>query len=177
MSKKIIIIGAGAHAKVVLEAVKLQGLYTVQGFCADKMSVGEDIFEDYKILGDAMLSNFQIDSNTYFIVAIGDNKARKYFFENASKKCTPAIIIHPKASISLSSVIGEGSIILSNACINSSVILGKNTIVNIGVLIDHDCKVGSHVHLSVGTVVGSNSNIKDNQTTKIGDVISPDSKK
>ena len=100
MQKDLIIIGAGAHAKTVLEVVKMQGIYAVKGFCADKMAIGEKVFRDYSILDNAMLPNLISDGSTSFIVAIGDNKARQLFFENALKKFKPAIVIHPKASVS-----------------------------------------------------------------------------
>ena len=176
MSKKIIIIGAGAHAKVVLEAILSQGIYSVEGFCADKMVIGEKVFVDYAILGDALLSNLKSDSSTYFIVAIGDNIARQSFFDNACKKFKPAVIVHPKASVSPSAKIAEGTVVLSNSCINSSVSVGKNTIVNIGVLIDHDSCIGKNVHLSVGTIVGCESIISDNSKTKIGEILESFSK-
>ena len=169
MQKDLIIIGAGAHAKTVLEVVQMQGVYAVKGFCADKMAIGEKVFRDYSILDNTMLSNLISDGSTFFIVAIGDNKARQLFFENASKKFKPAIVIHPKASISSSSFIGEGSVVLANAVISSSTIIGKNTIVNAGVVFDHDCKIGKNVHLSVGTIVGCNSEISDFTTSSIGE--------
>src|SRR5665213_3292816 len=152
MQKDLIIIGAGAHAKTVLEAVQMQGIYRVKGFCADKMVIGEKIFSDYSILDNAMLSNLISDDSTSFIVAIGDNKARQLFFENASKKFKPAIVIHPKASISFSSFIDEGTVVLANAVVSVSSRVGRNSIVNIGVIVDHDCKIGSHIHLSIGTL-------------------------
>ena len=176
MQKDLIIIGAGAHAKTILEVVQMQGIYTVKGFCADKMAIGERVFSDYSILDNAMLSNLISDGSTSFIVAIGDNKARQLFFENALKKFIPAIAIHPKASISSSSFIGEGSVVLANAVISSSVSVGENTIVNAGAIIDHDCKIGSHIHLSIGTLVGNNSEIADHYTTSIGDRIKSFSK-
>lgn len=168
MQKYLIIIGAGAHAKTVLETVKMQGIYVVKGFCADKMAIGEKVFSDYSILDNAMLSNLIEDESVSFIVAIGDNKARQLFFENALKKFIPAIVIHPKASISSSAFIGEGTVVLANAVINSSSNVGENSIVNAGVIIDHDCKIGSHTHLTIGTMVGSNSEISDCHKTPIG---------
>ena len=173
MQNKLIIIGSGAHAKVVLETVQRQGIYNVLGFCVDKISIGEKIFDHYCILDNAMLSVLERDDSISFIVAIGDNKSRALFFENASKKFKPAIIIDPKANISPSSTVGNGCVILSNACINSSAVIGENSIVNISSIVDHDCKIGSNVRLAIGSIIGNNSRISDNTSTNIGEIIQP----
>ncbi len=176
MQKDLIIIGAGAHARVVLEAALLQGVYNIKGFCADDLPVGSIVFENYTILDNAMLANLNIDTSIFFIVAIGNIGAKELFFENALKKFSPAIIIHPKSSVSISATIGDGAIILSNACINSASRIGKNTIVNIGVLVDHDCIIGSNVHLEVGTIVGCRTEIENNYVSEQGQLIKPFSK-
>ena len=83
MKKNIVIIGAGALAKMVLESILLVNKYNIIGFCADNLVIGEKIFDDYTIISDANLSNLNADKSLYFIVAIGDNDARSLFFENA----------------------------------------------------------------------------------------------
>jgi acetyltransferase EpsM len=173
---EIIIIGEGAHAKVVLEAIQMQAIYTVKGCCVDNIAVGEKVLDGILVMADAMLTSIKGDESVYFIVAIGDNSAREKIFKNACKKFIPATIIHPKACVSSSAMIGEGTVILSNACINSFVSVGENSIVNIGVLIDHDSKIGANTHISVGTIVGNNVTLDGNTMTTMGQIINSFSK-
>jgi sugar O-acyltransferase (sialic acid O-acetyltransferase NeuD family) len=173
MQKKLIIIGAGAHAKVILEAVQRQGIYEIIGFCADNVPVGEKVFNNYTILDDAMLSASKTDPSISFIVAVGDNKAREQFFNNALLKYQPGTIIDPLSNVSPSSKIGEGTVVLSNVCISSSSVIGKNSIINIAAIIDHDCNIGSHVHIGIGSIVGNNSTVNNFSLTQVGKIINP----
>lgn len=173
---EIIIIGAGAHAKVVLEAIQMQGIYTVKGCCVDNIAVGEKVLNGILVMGDTMLTSVKGDESVYFIVAIGDNTAREKIFKNACKKFKPASVIHPKSSVSSSAMIGEGSVILSNACINTSTSVGENSIINIGAVIDHDSNIGANTHISVGTIVGNNVTIDANEITAMGQIINSYSK-
>ena len=83
--KNILIIGAGAHAKVILEAILLQDEYHVMGFCVDTMAIGDTVFADYSVIADARLTNLPHTLSMYFVVAIGDNAARKEFYNSANK--------------------------------------------------------------------------------------------
>ena len=171
MLKKLIIIGAGAHAKVILEAALQQGAYEVLGFCVDAKPIGERVFGEYAVVSDAQLNALSGDLNVHFVVAIGDNEARKRLFEIAKNKFTPATIIHPRAYVSPKSCVASGSVVLAGAVINTSASVGINSIVNLGVLVDHDSVIGDHVHLSPGTVVGSYASVPDFYLTALGQVI------
>lgn len=171
MLKKLLIIGAGAHAKVILEAALLQGAYDVLGFCVDAKPIGEQVFGDYTVVSDAQLNALSGDPNVCFVVAIGDNEARQRFFEIAKNKFTPATIIHPRAYVSPKACVAAGSVVLAGAIINTSASVGSNSIVNLGVILDHDCVIGNHVHLSPGTVVGSYGSVPDHYLTALGQVI------
>jgi len=169
--KNILIIGAGAHAKVILEAILLQDEYHVMGFCVDTMAIGDTVFADYSVIADARLTNLPHTPSMYFVVAIGDNAARKEFYNSAQLKFTPATIVHPRSYVSAKALVGTGSVILAGAILNASSSIGVNTIVNLGVIVDHDSSIGDHAHLSPGTIVGSYASIADQTTTSIGQII------
>ncbi len=171
MKKKIIVIGAGSFAGVLLDTILKQGEFEVKGFCVDGIVVGDFVLGEYPVLGDAMLSNLRGDSSVYFIVAMGDNKHRQKFYENALTKFTPAIIVHPSAILSANTKIGKGSILLANSVVNENGEVGCNCIINSGVVVDHDSVISDHVHLSIGTLVSSKSKIDSFFTSEIGEVI------
>jgi len=176
MKPRIILIGAGGHGKVLIDAITLQGKYEIVGFVDSALSVGSEICENYKvILSQNELSKLNNVAD-FFIIAIGNNSIREKLYYEAQKYIKPATIIHPSAIIGSSVSIEEGSVVLANTVINTYSSVGKNTIVNTAAIIDHECKIGSHVHLSIGTLVGSNSIITDNTTTQIGQHINSFSK-
>jgi len=65
--KELIIIGAGAHARTVLETVQLLGNYSIKGFCADDVAIGESIFGNYQMIDNALLENSVADENIFFL--------------------------------------------------------------------------------------------------------------
>lgn len=176
MNPKIVIIGAGGHAKVVCDAILCSGKYTIAGFVDAKVPVGTVVMDDYKVI----LSQDELDKlkNTvdYFIVAIGNNEIRAKLYNELKQFLKPAVIIHPAAAIARNAKIGEGAVVLANSVVNALGVIGENTIVNSGVVVDHESVIGDHVHLSIGTMVGSNSSVSGFITTEIGQNINGFSK-
>ena len=164
MKKKLVIVGAGGHGKVVKEAALLQMEFDVIGFTDDRES-GNEILGT---LSDFLSGKINAD---YFVVAIGNNEARKNIFEKLSVNHEAAVILHPSAVISASAKIGRGTVVLANAVINAEAIIGENCIINSLSLIDHQSFIGNHSHIAQGAIVGSNVKVKDNCTTELGERI------
>jgi acetyltransferase-like isoleucine patch superfamily enzyme len=182
MKPKIVIVGAGGHAKVVCDTIIYMNNYDVVGFVdisktnSTKRAIGSIFYLDYKIIGTQdSLENLK-SLCEYFIVAIGDNLLRDRIFLNLQKFLKPCSIVHPKALISLSATIGIGSVILANSIINSNSIVGKNCIVNSGVIVDNDCKIGNNVYLRMGSLLGNNSEVWDYYSSEMGQIVEPFSK-
>ena len=176
MKPTIVIIGGGGHGKVVFDAVIAQGSYQVVGFMDSILAVGTTVVQGYKVV----LAQSEMDSLAkfcdHFVVAVGNNTARREIFQAAQKIVKPATIIHPSAVIGSEVKIGKGSVVLANAVINSHSSIGENSIVNSGVIIDHECHIGSHTHLATGVVVGSNSEVGNDQLLLVGEKIKSFSK-
>ncbi|MFM2226355.1 MAG: hypothetical protein RJA07_2557 [Bacteroidota bacterium] len=171
MSNRLIIIGAGGHAKVVYETLIAEGKYEVVGFVDANLSVGTIVINGLKILFTQSELQKTITVADFFIVAIGKNEIRAKLYSEMIKYLKPAIVIHPKSYISDSAIINNGTVCLANSTINTLSEIGENTIVNCGVVIDHETKIGNHVHLSIGCNIGSNSIVNDFTTVKIGESI------
>jgi acetyltransferase EpsM len=176
MQKEIIIIGGGGFAKTLVDAILKEGIYKIAGFCIDNVPVDNFVLQSFKVISDTPLSEIEVVNNYYFVVALGNNQIRQKFYENALKKCKPAVIIHPSAIIGSHVKIGEGSMVMANTIINPYTRIGRNSIVNSGVIIDHDCIIGDNVHLSIGSLIGSKSTISDNVTIPIGEIVNSSSK-
>jgi acetyltransferase EpsM len=169
--KKLIIIGAGNHAKVVLDIVRTINEYQVVGFAADGCSVGSKVFGNYSVKSNCLLSELTLNKDIYFVVAIGDNKARRLFFENAITKFSAATLIHPSVVLGSNVTVQGGSVILPLAFVNTDSFIGENSIVGAGVLIDHDVKISSHSHLRMGTKVNSKVILPEEFESKTGEVM------
>jgi sugar O-acyltransferase (sialic acid O-acetyltransferase NeuD family) len=171
MENKIVIIGAGGHAKVVADAVIKQGQYVIAGFADDAKPLNTVINKRFSVIAKTNEIKKIAGAADYFVIAIGNNKTRSELFELFMDKMKPATIIHPSAVISENVKIGEGTVILANAVINEDSEIGNNCIINSMALIDHETKIGDNVHISQGSIVGSNCDIKPFYSTDLGECI------
>lgn len=177
MSKKVVIIGAGGHAKVIADIIQKSG-DIVYGFLDDNIEKGTIIAnnENLKVIGDlnARFSLPVTHSELEFIIAIGDNKRRKEVAEKNVPNIKFYTAIHPSAIIGLDVTIEAGTVIMANACINASTKIGKHCIINTGTIIEHDNVIKDYVHVSpnatlCGTVtvgelthIGASATVKNN---------------
>jgi len=153
---ELLIIGAGGHAKVVVEAAILQAKYKIVGLTDEAVAENSEIL-GYKVR--RQMSDFGLRRG-YFIVAIGDNATRKQRFEEMlALGWEPATIVHPTAVISRYCTIGEGSMICLRASICTEAKLGQNVILNSGGIVSHECSVGAHSHISVGVSLAGRTRV------------------
>ena len=147
MDKKIIVIGAGGHGRVISDIILA---------CGDEVAGFIDDSEDVKISGFKYLGNMSEIENykdSLFIIAIGNNEIRARIAQ-AYPHLNYYTAIHPSAVISPTASIGAGTCVMPNATINSMAKIGKHCIINSGSVVEHDCEIGDFVHLSPRVSVG-----------------------
>lgn len=142
--KKLGIIGASGHGKVIADIAKKNG-YSEISFFDDNENIHE--CGSYPVTGKSAEARI-FDGD--IIVGIGNAAIRKKIQEMipAEKLVT---LIHPDAVIAEDVVIGPGTVIMAGAVVNSGVQIGNGCIINTCSSVDHDCKVGDYVHISVGS--------------------------
>ncbi|HTA38638.1 MAG TPA: acetyltransferase [Candidatus Acidoferrales bacterium] len=156
----IVIIGAGGHASVLIDALRASGdVRTIGAIDADRGRIGRAIF-DVPVLGDdTLLPELAASGTRLFAIGVGgtrDNAPRARLFEAAiALGLQPVTIVHPAATISRYAHVGAGAQILAAAVVNASARIGKNVIVNTGAVVEHDCVVGDHAHISTGACLAS----------------------
>lgn len=157
MLKNVVIIGAGGHAKVIADIVLLNGDNLVGFLDDDDKKQNVDIYENHKVIGK--VRDAERYSESYFIIAIGDNHARAKVADSLSVNYYTAI--HPKATIAGTAKIGEGSVIMAGAVVNPDTIIGKHCIINTACSIDHDNRIGDFVHISPGAHLAGTVSVGD----------------
>lgn len=164
--KTVIGLGAGGHAKVVLDAVQLMGEYRIVGLL-DPQRVGE-IVCGIPVLGDDdWLKSEQAQGITAVFLAIGDNQTRKKLYERVLSFGIPLLtVIHPTATIASTARIGAGAAVLAHAVVNPDASLGDDVIVNTGAIVEHDCTVGAHSHIAPGAILCGG--VRVGESTRIG---------
>lgn len=141
MCERVIIIGAGGQSKVVADLVRACG-DTVVGFLDDNAA-------DSRILGKVADAKNYPDCK--FIIAVGDNTARKRLAESLDLPWHTAV--HPTAFVSPSASIGEGTVVMPLAVIHTDASVGRHCIVNSGAVVEHDNVLGDFSHVSPGSAL------------------------
>jgi len=142
--KKLIIIGASGHGKVVAD-IALKSGYKDIAFLDDNTCVSE--CAGFPVIG--RISDFKEQKDCDFIVAIGDSYTRNRIMSSLEDSSI-ITLIHPDAVISRRVTIGKGTVVLAGAVINSDTVVGKGCIISTCASVDHDNSIEDYVHIAVG---------------------------
>jgi sugar O-acyltransferase (sialic acid O-acetyltransferase NeuD family) len=141
------LVGAGGHAKVVLDAL-------VSGEI-DPATIR--IGDDNPQRAGASLLGLPVDmpalqssvSGRPFHVAVGSGSVRERLAaEGEAMGGSYLAIVHPTAQISTFADIGEGAFVAALAVVGPSARIGRGAIINHGAVVDHDCRVGAFSHVA-----------------------------
>lgn len=161
--KKLIIIGASGHGKVIADIAVRNGYEDIV-FLDDDENVKE--CAGFPVVGKTCNAE-KMEGDK--IVAIGNARIREKIQEGLSDVIT---LIHPDAVISRRVEIGEGSVVMAGAIINTYAVIGKGCIINTAASVDHDCILGDYVHVSVGSHLSGTVDLGDRTWIGAGATVS-----
>lgn len=157
---RLLVVGAGGHGRSVAEAAELSGHFEVVCFLDDSLPVGETVL-GVPVLGPVTSMAHYRARADQAIVAIGNNAARERLMQQLTAVGFDlATIVHPRAIVSPSAILGAGSALMACAIVGTEARLGVGAIVNSGAVVDHHAVVEDFGHLGVnasmagGTVLG-----------------------
>ena len=180
MSKKLVIIGAGASGREALDiieaCIRAGEQFQVVGFVVDYRygSKGQKVNGcDFEIVGD--LDWLARQGELEAICAIGYPHLRMRVVDRALRLGTKfTTIIHPSATLTRSSCIGRGVIVPAGCMLSNRVVLGDHVHLNLSCSVSHDVvlrdfstlapgvhisgrvEVGQGAYLGVGACVSNN---------------------
>ncbi len=152
----VVVVGAGGHAKVIIELIQAQGCYRVVGLIdADptpRMVLGVQV-----IGADRDLPRLRGSGVNKAFVALGDNRLRLAIGRDLERIGFEIInAISPAAVISSSAQLGHGVAIMAGAVVNAATTIGDFAIVNTCASIDHDTMIGEGAHIGPGCALAGN---------------------
>jgi sugar O-acyltransferase (sialic acid O-acetyltransferase NeuD family) len=171
----IVGLGAGTHAKSVLEAIRSAERFRVAALVDDDEGrVGEEIL-GFEVSGPAALENLRADGVAHAFAGvggIGDSSVRRAVLERLSAlgfQLPP--IIHASAVVSPWGDIGRGAHILAGAIVNAGAVVGDGVIVNTGAIVEHDCRVEAYAHVAPGARLAGLASVGEGAHVGIGAVV------
>lgn len=165
----MIILGAGGHAKVLIDALRLRGVEILGLTDADPGKRGQLLLGIQVIGGDEEVMKYPVET-VQLVNGVGSvcvNPRRRQLFEHFKNKGYRfASVFHPTAIIATDVVLSEGAQIMAGAVVQTGCRVGVNTVINTGCIVDHDCHIGGHAHVSPGATLSGGVRVGEN--THIG---------
>lgn len=163
--KRLIIIGASGHGKVVADIAKLRGYEDIL-FLDDNPNLTR--CGKYPVVGKSSEIN-KFDGNV--IVAIGNAKIRQKL-QHSIDSTRLVTLIHPDAVVAEDASISYGSVIMAGVIINSGTVIGRGCIINTASSVDHDCNIGEFCHIAIGAHLAGSVKIGNKTWIGAGAVVS-----
>lgn len=163
--ESIILIGGGGHCLSCIDVIRTTDLFEIAGILDIPDKVGS-ILSGIDIIGtDDDIPKLAVKYKN-FLITVGQIKSsvKRMEIYNYVKKSggNLPVLISPKAYVSPSAFIGEGTIIMHNSLINAAAVIGKGCIINTGALIEHEAQIGDFCHISTHAVVNGQVRVGKN---------------
>ena len=158
---RLVVIGGGEHARVVIEAVQSGASHELLGFIDP-----EACEETTRRLGIARLGDEAALGSTSAalgVLGFGALATRNRRVE-AVERLTPRLggwgaVVHATAWVSPTARIGPGTVILARAVVQTGARIGAHCVVNTGAIVEHDVVLGDHAQLAPGVVLGGGARV------------------
>ncbi len=167
-TNKILIYGGGGFCKIIQDILKQRGEYKIGGILDRKYPQLTNV-KEIPVIGGSDLENLQFlyqEGYRKIINAVGfdgkkhGRKAPYEMMKQIGYECVN--VIHNRAIVEPSAMIGEGNLIVAGAIIGSDVRIGNNCIINAGAVISHDCIISDNCHIASGAILGGGVIIGEN---------------
>lgn len=149
MSRRLALLGASGHGKVVADLAELAGWDPVVFFDDAWPSVQRNAH--WPVAGDSGALRAALAEFDGVVVAIGHCPTRWRCQQAlAQAGARLATLVHPSAVVSRHAQLGEGTVVMAGAVVQAGASIGPAGIINTGATVDHDVQLGPAVHVAPG---------------------------
>jgi UDP-perosamine 4-acetyltransferase len=168
----ILVIGAGGHARPVIEAIRASGRQ-VAGLLDDGLDPGPVLGCPW-LGGTDRMPGLRAGGLAEAVIAIGDNGARLRLGDlcRAAGYALPPLL-HPAAFISDSAFVAEGAQVMARAVLGPEAVIGRLVLVNTGAIVEHECRLDEAAHLGPGAVLCGRVRLGARALVAAGAVVRP----
>ncbi|TVR22123.1 MAG: acetyltransferase [Ilumatobacter sp.] len=175
-SGPIVIVGAGGFGREVLDVIEAinatGGEIELRGY-VDDGQVDEELLarRGTRLLGTSEALRMMAVS---YVVPIGNGAARKSVAERlAGTASTPAVLVHPAATVGGDNRIGPGCILTAGCRVTTNITLGSHVHLHVNSAVGHDSTLSDYVSVFPGATVSGNVTIGAGATIGTGANVLP----
>jgi len=165
LENRMLLYGAGGHARVLISILKALNLPPVAVFDDD---LTKQLVYNVPVVG-SYRADFQPDLP--LLLAVGDNATRCQLAKVILHSF--GTIIHPSAVVDSSVTLGTGTVVVHRAVVQANAQLGRHVIVNTGASVDHDCVLSDFVQVAPGAILCGNVRVGEGTLIAAGAVVVP----
>jgi UDP-perosamine 4-acetyltransferase len=158
VSRGIVVVGAGGHAKVCIELFRAMSLPV--DLCIGSSDSPADCLGVPVLPGNDHIARLRSEGYDRAFIAVGNNGVRRRLGELATAAGYALVnAISPNAVVSPSATLGRGVAIMSGVVINAESVVRDLAIINTGATIDHDCVIGEAAHVAPQSGLAGNVSV------------------
>ncbi|HEY8035321.1 MAG TPA: acetyltransferase [Methylobacter sp.] len=164
MTKPVIVLGGGGHAKVLIDILRRLNC-PLLGIVDPNLSVG-CVLHGLNVLGvDGVVFDYSKEE-VDLVNGVGslpkDKGLRASLFNTFNAKGYRfKTLVDPTAFIAADVELSDGVQVMAGVIIQAGTEIAENTIVNSGAIVEHDCRIGQHVHIAPGAVLSGTVKVSD----------------
>ncbi len=180
MPRRLVVLGGGEHARVVVDAARsaVPG-WDVVGIVDPGAAERTRTLLAVEHLGDdaafaAALDGMRPAERPHLVLglgAMGDPAARRALVARYEGRAPWATLVHGAAWVAPSATLGPGAVILAGAVVNAGADVGDHAVVNSGAILEHDAVLGAFAQLAPGAVVGGAAVVEADAYVAIGALV------
>jgi acetyltransferase EpsM len=167
MNDRLVIVGSGEHARVVLDAAIRCGTWSVIGYAApvrsDRLEVdgGGAWFGDDAAAIERMSASADGRPSIAVGLGIGSSAVQRRAILDRYREAgiESAVVVHPSAVVATTAGIEEGAFVGPGAIVNAGATIGRGSIVNSGAIVEHDVTVGDFAVIGPGATIGGGATV------------------
>jgi UDP-perosamine 4-acetyltransferase len=162
-------LGAGGHARVVLDILRTIGVEVV-GLLDPAESLWGTNVDDVPVLGgDDLLRSLDVGSAFVGVGSVRDTSLRRRLYGLiVDAGLEPVRAVHPSAFVSERAETGAGLTVMAQAAVNAGTRVGHNVVVNTGALVEHDCVLADHVYVATGARLAAGVHVDEGAHVGVG---------
>lgn len=174
--KRVLILGAGGHGRVVLDILLQAGRHDVVGFLDNNPAIIARRVDGIPVYGtidelESLVTELGIDG---LIVAIGDNGTRRGLARRIDSAGLELInAIHPSATLATTVTLGRNVVICAGAVVCDHCQVGSSVILNTGCIVDYQTMIGEGSHICPGVRIAGRVKVEPGVFVGVGATVVP----
>jgi sugar O-acyltransferase (sialic acid O-acetyltransferase NeuD family) len=156
-SQRVVILGAGRHAKVCIDTLRRMATFEIAGLATSDHEIGDQVLGVPVLAHDSELEELYRRGYRFFVNGVGAATRHRLRWDVYLRLKSAGFylpnLVHPSAVVEPSAILGEGNHILANAMVGSGSHIANNCIINSGAVVSHDAVLHDNVHVAPGALL------------------------